>query len=157
PAWQATRIDLTASLKDQTGASASRSRLALNKLLVVTQVALSLFLLIGAGLFVRSLQNLKSIDTGFDHEKIVQFSIDTGVGYSLAQRAKLHKQMLSRLEALPGALSATLSDSGLLSPFGTISGVTLPGDSKMAHEHPLCWALNVGPRFFETMKTPILA
>jgi predicted permease len=74
PAWQATRINLTASLKDQTGASASRSRLALNKLLVVTQVALSLFLLIGAGLFVRSLQNLKSLDTGFDHENIVQFS-----------------------------------------------------------------------------------
>jgi predicted permease len=64
--------------------------------------------------------------------------------------------MLSRLEALPGARSATLSDSGLLSPYGTISGLTLPGDSKMAHEHPLCWALSVGPRFFETMKTPIL-
>jgi len=157
PAWQATRIDLTTSLKDQAGASASRSRLALNKLLVVTQVALSLFLLIGAGLFVRSLRNLKSLDTGFDHENIVQFSIDPGGGYNLEQSVNLNKQMLSRLEALPGARSATLSNSGLLSPYGTISGVTLPGDARRSDEHPPCWTLSVGPRFFETMKMPILA
>src|SRR5262247_4099369 len=119
PAWQATRVNLTASLKDQTGASAGRSRLALNKLLVITQVALSVFLLIVAGLFVRSLRNLKGLDTGFDYENIVQFSIDPGGGYNLAQGANLHKQMLSRLEALPGARSATLSNSGLLSPYGT--------------------------------------
>jgi putative ABC transport system permease protein len=157
PAWQATQVNLTASLKDQTGASAGRSRLALNKLLVVTQVALSVFLLIGAGLFVRSLRNLRSLDTGFDHENIVQFSIDPGSGYNLAQRANLNKQMLSRLEALPGARSATLSNSGLLSPYGTITAVTIPGDSRRAEEKPRCWVLNVGPRFFETMKMPILA
>src|SRR5262245_46398696 len=61
PGWQATRLNLTASLKDQTGASASRSRLTLNKALVVTQVALSLFLLVGAGLFARSLRNLRTL------------------------------------------------------------------------------------------------
>src|SRR5262249_41903215 len=60
-------------------------------------------------------------------------------------------------EALPGARSATLSNSGLLSPFGTTSGVTLPGDVRRVDEHPPCWALSVGPRFFETMKMPILA
>src|SRR5262245_44184210 len=157
PAWQATRVNLTASLKDQTGASAGRSRLALNKLLVVTQVALSLFLLIGAGLFVRSLRNLKSLDTGFDYENIVQFSIDPGGGYNLAQGANLHKQMLSRLEALPGARSATLSNTGLLSPYGTITAVTIPGDARRAEEYPRCWVIKVGPRFFETMKMPILA
>jgi len=157
PAWQSTRGDLTASLKDQTGASAGRSRLALNKLLVVTQVALSLFLLIGAGLFVRSLRNLMSLDTGFDHENLVQFSIDPGGGYNLAQRVNLNKEMLSRLEALPGARSATLSNSGLLSPYGTITAVTIPGDTRRAEENPPCWVLKAGPRFFETMKMPILA
>ncbi len=157
PAWQATRVNLTASLKDQTGASAGRSRLALNKLLVGAQVALSVFLLIGAGLFVRSLRNLRSLDTGFDHENIVQFSIDPGGGYNLEQRVNLNKQMLSRMEALPGARSAALSNSGLLSPFGTLTGVTLPGDARRADEHPPCWTLSVGPRFFETMKMPILA
>src|SRR5262245_459279 len=157
PAWQATRINLTASLKDQTGAGPRRSRLTLNKLLVVTQVALSLFLLIGAGLFVRSLRNLKGLDTGFDYENIVQFSIDPGGGYNLAQGANLHKQMLSRLEALPGARSATLSNTGLLSPYGTITAVTIPGDARRAEEYPRCWVIKVGPRFFETMKMPILA
>jgi predicted permease len=157
PAWQATRIDLTASLKDQSGSSASRSRLALNKLLVVTQVALSLFLLIGAGLFVRSLQNLRNLDTGFDYENIVQFSIDTGAGYNLAQRVNLNRQMLLRLEALPGARSATLSNYRLLSIDGIIMNVTIPGDARRAEENPPCQFLRVGPRFFETMKMPILA
>src|SRR5262249_54141073 len=139
------------------GASAGRSLLALNKLLVVTQVALSLFLLIGAGLFARSLRNLRSIDTGFDYENIVQFSIDSGSGYAPAQEASLRKQMLSRLEALPGPRPATMSDTGLLNPYGTITAVTTPGDTKPAYENPRCWRLTVGPRFFETMKTPILA
>jgi len=157
PAWQATRINLTASLKDQTGAGPSRSRLTLNKLLVVTQVSLSVFLLIGAGLFVRSLQNLRSLDVGFNHENIVQFSIDPGSGYDLARRANLYKQVISRLEALPGARSATLSDVSLLSPYGSLTGVTVPGYTPGADENPGLQVLNVGPRFFETMKTPILA
>jgi putative ABC transport system permease protein len=157
PAWQATRINLTASLKDQTGASASRSRLALNKLLVVTQVALSVFLLIGAGLFVRSLRNLRSLDTGFNYESIAQFSIDPGSGYKLAQRANLYRQMLSRLEALPGALSATMSDFDLLSPYGRGNRITIPGYAPGPDENMSCNILSVGPRFFETMKMPILA
>ncbi|HEY6403169.1 MAG TPA: FtsX-like permease family protein, partial [Blastocatellia bacterium] len=157
PAWQSTRIDLAASLKDQSGASASRSRLAFNKLLVVTQVALSLFLLIGAGLFVRSLQNLRSLDVGFDYENIVQFSIDMGAGYNLAQRVNFNRQLLSRLESLPGARSATLSYAGLLGQAGITMWVTLPGDAKRAEENPPFQFLRVGPRFFETMKMPILA
>src|SRR5262249_1007486 len=157
PAWQATQINLTASLKDQTGASAGRSRLALNKLLVVTQVALSVFLLIGAGLFVRSLRNLRSLDTGFNYESIAQFSIDPGGGYKLAQRANLYRQMLSRLEALPGALSATMSDFDLLSPYGRGNRITIPGYAPGPDENMNCNILSVGPRFFETMKMPILA
>jgi putative ABC transport system permease protein len=157
PAWQSTRIDLTASLKDQSGASASRSRLAFNKLLVVTQVALSLFLLIVAGLFVRSLRNLRSLDIGFDYENIVQFSIETGPGHSLAQLVSLNRQLLSRLESLPGARSATLSNFGLLNPSGILMEVTIPGGAKRPEENPPCQFQRVGPRFFETMEMPILA
>ncbi|MBO0858869.1 MAG: ABC transporter permease [Chloracidobacterium sp.] len=157
PAWQSTRVDLTASLKDQSGASASRSRLAFNKLLVVAQVALSFFLLIGAGLFVRSLRNLRSLDIGFDYENIVQFSIDPGAGYNLAQRVNLYRQILSRLESLPGARSATLSIFSLIGPSGISVDVTIPGDVRRAEDNPPCQVLIVGPRFFETMKMPILA
>ncbi|HEY9431621.1 MAG TPA: FtsX-like permease family protein, partial [Blastocatellia bacterium] len=151
PAWQATRLNLTASLKDQTGASASRSRLALNKTLVVTQVALSLFLLIGAGLFVRSLRNLRTLDLGFDYENIVQFSIDPGGGYSAQQRSDLDKEMLARLEPLPGAQSASLLSGG-----GVSFNVSVPGYTPAPDENMSCNEMAVGPRFFETMKMPIL-
>jgi predicted permease len=157
PAWQATRLDLTSSLKDQIGASAGRLRMALNKLLVVTQVALSLSLLIGAGLFVRSLRNLRSLDAGINYENIVQFSIDPGGGYDVAQRANLYKQMLARLEALPGASSATFSTGGLLSGDLMALNVTVPGYTPAPDENMACNSLTVGPRFFETMKMPLLA
>ncbi len=157
PAWQATRVNLTASLKDQTGASAGRSRLSLNKLLVVTQVALSIFLLVGAGLFVRSLRNLRSLDTGFDYKNIVQFSIDPGSRYNHAQGVSLHKQLLSRLEALPGAHSATLSFGSLLSRGSAATMVRVPGYTPGPNEDLRCRILWVGLRFFETMKMPILA
>jgi predicted permease len=157
PAWQATRLNLTASLKDQTGASTSRSRLALNKMLVITQVALSLFLLIGAGLFVRSLRNLRTLDVGMNYENIVQFSLDTGSGYNAQQRSDLYKRVLARLEALPGAQSATLLYFSLLSGGGVDFGVTVPGYTPAPDENLSCNVMEVGPRFFETMKMPILA
>src|SRR5215813_6106703 len=126
PAWQATRINLTASLKDQTGASASRSRLALNKLLVVTQVALSVFLLIGAGLFVRSLRNLRTLDGGINYEHVVGFNVDSGKAYNLAQRVEMHRRAVARLEALPGVRSATVSNVSLLAGWTITDSVKVP-------------------------------
>jgi predicted permease len=157
PAWQATRLNLTASLKDQTGGSTSRSRLMLNKTLVVTQVALSLFLLIGAGLFVRSLRNLQTLDVGMNYENIVQFSLDLGGGYNAQQRSDLYKQMLARLEALPGVQSATLLYFSLLGGGGVSLNVAVPGYAAAPDENVECNVMAVGPRFFETMKMPIIA
>jgi len=157
PAWQATRHDLTASLKDQTGASAGRSRMLLNKLLLVTQVALSLFLLVGAGLFARSLRNLRTLDAGINYENIVHFRIDTGGGYDPAQLLNLYKQALLRLEALPGVRSATMSVITPLTGGYLLSRVAVPGYSPVPDENMACNILVVGPRFFETMKMPLLA
>jgi predicted permease len=157
PTWQTTRLDLMVSLKDQAGASAGRSRMALNKLLVVIQVALSLFLLIGAGLFVRTLRNLKTLDAGIDYKNIVQFSIDPGSGYNREQLVELQRRMLARLESLPGARSATLQNGSLLTGGGMIYGVTVPGYTLTPDENTSCNTLTVGPRYFETMKMPLLA
>jgi predicted permease len=157
PAWQATRLDLTSSLKDATGKSAGRTRLGLNKPLVVTQVALSLFLLVGSGLLVRSLQNLKNLDTGFDRENLVQFSVDPGSGYNLEQRVNLHKQLLERLEALPGVRGASFSNISPLIGDVISNGVSVPGYTPGPDEDLSCNVMKVGPRFFETMKMPILA
>jgi predicted permease len=157
PAWQATRLNLTASLKDQTGASASRSRLTLNKALVVAQVALSLFLLIGAGLFARSLRNLRTLDAGINYENIVQFRLDTGEGHSAEQLTDLYKRMLARLESLPGAQSATLSNYSLLDGGYVRTGVSIPGYTPAPDADMSSMNITVGPRFFETVKMPILA
>jgi len=157
PALQATRLNLTASLKDQTGGSTSGSRLALSKTLVVTQVALSLFLLIGAGLFVRSLRNLQTLDVGMNYDNIVQFSLDLGGGYNAQQRSDFYKQLLPRLEALPGVQSATLLYFSLLGGGGINLNVDVPGYTAAPDENVGCNVMAVGPRFFETMKMPILA
>jgi len=160
PALQATRLDLASSLKDQVGASAPRAyrlRLPLHKALIVTQVALSLFLLIGAGLFARSLQNLKTIDLGFERENLVEFRLDTGKGYNRAQRANLYKQMLAKLEALPGARAASLSSFGLLSGNRIRSKVIAPGFVAQSDDDALCNTLSVGPNYFAAMGMPLLA
>jgi len=157
PAWQATKLNLTASLKDQMGGSTSRSGLTLNKFLVVAQVALSLFLLVGAGLFVRSLRNLRTLDAGFNHENVVQFNLDTGSGYKSAQRSQLYHQLLARLEALPGARSATLSSFSLLSGNTNGNRIVVPGYNPAPDEDLICRTLLVGPRFFETMQMPVLS
>jgi len=157
PAWQTTRQSLTAGLKDQTGASAGPSRLAVNKLLVVAQVSLSLFLLIGAGLFVRTLRNWRNLDVGMNYENIVQFSLDTGERYSPQQRSDLSKKVLERLEALPGAHSATLLYFSLLSGSGISFNVRVPGFVAPPDLDTECDSTAVGPRFFETMKMPIIS
>jgi len=157
PAWQATRLNLTASLKDQTGGSTSGSRLRLNKSLVVTQVALSLFLLIGAGLFVRSLRNLQSLDVGMSYDNIVQFSVDLGGGYDSQKRSDFYQQLLPRLEKLPGVQSATLLYFSLLGGGGISLNVAVPGYAAAPDENVSCNVMAVGPRFFETMKMPIIA
>jgi predicted permease len=157
PAWQATRLNLTASLKDQTGARASRSRLTLNKALVVVQVALSLFLLIGAGLFARSLRNLRTLDAGLNYENVVQFGLDTSGDYGTERLSDLYKRMLARLESLPGAQSATLSNYSLLEGAIVRTGVSIPGYTPPPDKNMSSMTITVGPRFFETMKMPILA
>ena len=155
PALRATRLDLSSSLKNASG-GAGRSRLTFNKALVVAQVALSLFLLIGAGLFIRSLQNLKNLDSGFDRENVTLFELDTGSGYPFPKRVNLQRQLLERLESLPGARSASLSHVGLLSGSRTTNDIVVEGYAQRPDEDVKCYQLWVGPKFFTTMGIPLL-
>ena len=156
PALGATRFDLTSSLKDAVGANAARTRLTSHKLLIVTQVALSLFLLVGAGLLVRSLRNLKNLDAGFDRENVTLFSLNTPSGYTLAQRVNLYQQALERLEALPGARAASLASFSLLSGSGMNSNIAVEGYANRPDEDMDCHRLWVGPKYFATMGIPLL-
>ena len=156
PAIQTTQFDLITALKNQTGGAIGPSRFLLNKSLVVVQVALSLFLLIGAGLFVRTFQNLKTVDTGLSVENLVQFRVEIGSGYTTERRVSLYKEILERLESLPGARSASLMSFGLLEGSGITNRIAVPGRNPNPDEDFTCSVLPVGPRFSETMGITLL-
>jgi predicted permease len=155
PALRATRLDLASTLKDAVSGEGG-ARLQTHKLLIVAQVALSLFLLVGAGLFVRSLQNLKNLDAGFDRENVVLFSLDTPGGYTPAQRTNLYRQALERLEGLPGARAASLASFSLLSGSGSNGNIVVEGYANRPDEDMDCHRLWVGPKYFATMGIPLL-
>jgi predicted permease len=112
PAWRATRVQWNATLKDKTHNFGWRqARMGFGKALIVSQIALSLLLLVGAGLFVRSLQKLQQVETGFNNwDHILLFSIDCyGTGYKGPNLSALHQELLEKMNALPGVRSASLS------------------------------------------------
>ena len=161
PAFRGTRVNLVPALKESAGgvsgaAPAGSHRFGLSGLLVVAQVALSILVLVGAGLLVRTLTNLKSIDPGFDARNILLFGLDPKLnGYGEAQIQTLYRDLQSRLGSLPGVISASYSSATLLS--GHLSGqdIRVEGQSdKSTFETNMLW---VGPHFFETMRIPVLS
>jgi predicted permease len=165
PALRTTRVDLVTALKE-TGSGASgatphrRPGLGLGKALVVSQVAMSLLLVVGAGLFVRTLRNLENVNLGFNRQNVLLFGIDpTQDGYKGERLAGLYQELQSRIEALPGVRSASLSGSTLVGGGVSISGITLPGDAPKSAEGSASRQVyfnSVGPQFFETMGVPLV-
>jgi predicted permease len=161
PAFRSARVDLTPTLKEGEGSSAgsghSRGRwFSAGNALVVAQVALAVVVLVGAGLLVRTLQNLRSVDLGFDAHNILIFGIDpTLAGYKEAQADNLYRDLQGRLAETPGVRSASYSMMPLLSNGLMITVFHWPGtpeDQTVESD-----ALDVGPNFFETLQIPFLA
>ena len=156
PAIRATRV--SPSLKEGRGMTAVASRSRLAKALLVSQVALSLVLLIGAGLFLRSLVNLSNLDTGFNKESVLLFSIDpVDVGYKEdARLVSLYQQIEQRVSAEPGVRAASVSfftfDQGSWSTHLSVQGRIPTGDDGELVEHNV-----IGPAYFATMGIPLLA
>jgi predicted permease len=116
PAWRTTRVDLTPSLKETGRASSAAHRSLLGRGLVVVQVALSLILLVGAGLFVRTLLNLQRVDTGFNTKNLLLFDIQPGLtGYKDERLVQLYPRISERLETIPGVQAVTFSRMALIS------------------------------------------
>src|SRR5580700_11650425 len=110
PALQSTRPDLAPTLKDQVGAIAGGSAVGVRKALVAAQVTLSLLLLIGAGLFIRSLSNLKDLDPGFRTKNLLTFAVDPMLnGYTKEHSLQFYRQLKQTLDNLPGVESSTLA------------------------------------------------
>jgi predicted permease len=151
PALQATRPDLIPALKNETAVEASGTRLSLGRFLVAGQVALSLLLLIAAGLFIRTLVNLRNLNLGFRTDRILLVSLNPGLsGYTTERTGRLYSELLDRVNALPGVRSASIADSPLLGG-AYIDGLSVEGYPARQGENLNVSIKIVTPRFFETM------
>jgi predicted permease len=157
PALRATRIELTPMLKENPGSEGPvRSRLS--KALVVTQVAMSLLLLAGAGLFVRTLHNQNQIDAGFDRENLLIFKVHPrSSGYETARLADLYRQITERIAALPGVSAVTSSVDPLVAGSYSTPHVKVPGYTPRAGENMSVGLASVAPDFLATMGIPLLS
>src|SRR5262249_25584897 len=108
PAWQAAKLDLQTSLKDGGIPSAGLSRQRFCSLLVVSEIALALVLLVGAGLMIKSALQLLDVKLGFKPERLITMQLELpSARYSEDEQARtFHQQMLARVEALPGVVGA---------------------------------------------------
>jgi predicted permease len=160
PALRAMRVDLNSVLKAAgrgfSGASSRPGRVPIGKVLVVAQVALSLLLLVLAGLFVRSFRNLSEVNLGYDRDHIVQFGTNAVTyGYQRAEVIPLYDQILQRLRSIPGVREASLSDNRLLSGTDSQDPFTLEGEGKAREDEEVRYDW-VGPGFFAAAGIPIL-
>ena len=159
PALQATRSEAAATLKDQSaGASAGTHHVRVRRFLVVAQVSLSLLLLIGAGLFTRSLYNLKNLDPGFRSAGILTFSIDPALsGYDRNRAGQFYEQLQERLATIPGVQSVAFADSLLLSGDRTMCTVKVEGYQSREREDMNPDQALVSPNYFATLGSSVLA
>jgi predicted permease len=157
PALQASRPDLVPALKDETTSAAGPRRSRTRSIFVVTQVTLSLVLLVGSALFLRSLKNASTLDPGFDPNDIVLLSADLELsGYNEARGRELQDRIRQRAEALPGVVAAAWADRVPLSLGGGRRGVRIEGYQPRPGEDTETSVNDVGPGYFRTLKIPIL-
>jgi len=160
PTFRSLRVNLTPALKEGEGSSAGSGHsagkwLSIGNALVVTQVALAIVVLVGAGLLVRTLQNLRNIDIGFDSHNILIFGVDpTLVGYKGPQLDAFYRDLQGRLSEIPGVKSASYSMGPLLSGGLMMTMFHWPGTPP--DQSSQSDVLPVGPNFFETLHIPFL-
>ncbi|MGE5139375.1 MAG: FtsX-like permease family protein, partial [Rudaea sp.] len=157
PALQSTRPSLANTLKDQAGAVIHGGSAGLRKGLVVAQVSLSLLLLIGAGLFLQSLRNLKTLNPGFDIRNLLVFDVDPTMSrYDPNYTADYYRRLRETLNALPGVESHALAVIPVLEDSEWDNWVTIEGYSVKPDERPDPHMQYCSPGFFKTLKIPVL-
>ena len=158
PALQSTRPNLVSALKDEGSAVTGAGPLRFRKGLVVAQVALSALLLVGAGLFTRSLANLRAVDPGFRSQGLLTFSLSPRrSGYSTDQTRALLARARERLQAVPGVRAVSMAANPLMTESIWQSTVRVEGYTPGEEENMNPRVNGVGPGFFTTMGMPLLA
>jgi predicted permease len=160
PAWQSTNPDVAPTLKDQAGAVVGGgAHVGLRKALVTAQVTLSLLLLVGAGLFIRSLRNLKDLGPGFPTENLLAFNIDPPLnGYDMEKCKAFYRRLTDNIAAIPGVKATSVAAIRILEDNEWDNWVTIEGyRPAKANETPDAFMNSISPGYFETMGVPLLA
>jgi predicted permease len=160
PALRATRMNVSAALKD-TSRSVAGSRSILGKSLLIVQVAISLVLLVGAGLFLRTLHNLRQVDVGFNPQNLVLFRVNPQLNrYDEKRMFTLYGELVDRLGAVPGVLAVAMSQPVLLSGSVNSTGIFVQGrvypPGRPQGDSVSINRLVISPNFFEVMDIPIV-
>jgi len=157
PAWQVTKPDLVPALKDEPPSSGYR-RSWLRGALVVVQVALSLALMIAAGLALRGLERMQSIDLGFNPQQVVKLSFDLNLqGYDIDRGKEFQKQILDRVRALPGVRTAAVGNYVPPDLHVAMPPVNIEGQAPArSGEAPRAGAASVSPEHLRTLGTRLL-
>jgi predicted permease len=160
PSLYSTRLDLTPVLRSSASSTSSESshgRFPVGKVLVVTQVAVSVILLVSAGLFVRSLSKLGEVKLGYSRENLILFRVDAAPGgYQGAAIPRFQLDLLARISAIPGLRGATVSKNGLFSHSESADPVAVEGFTPKPGEELHSRMDHVGPGYFSTLGIPIL-
>ncbi len=163
PAIQATKVDITPALKEtRAGNPQARRRrfgipFGLSHVLVVTQIAISLLLVAAAGLFVRTLANLHSVNLGFNRENVLLFGVNGDLaGYKDAALKNFYSELHRRFISIPGVRNATMTHMPLVANSTSTTTVKIPGFPETGGKETDTAIVQIGPDFFETMQIPIL-
>lgn len=158
PAWRATDLSLSGALKATGRTTHHGARLSLSKVLVVSQVALSLLLAVGAGLFVRSFTNLATLPLGFNAQ-VLWVPINPSVGgYQEAELAGLYARVIERVQSLPGVEAATVAMCGIMTGCRSASdGISVTGYTSQPGEQMLIQVNQVQPNYFSTVGMTLVA
>lgn len=158
PAVRAAKTDINSTLREGSrGVTASLSRLRLGKLFVMAQVALSLVLLVGAGLFLRTFLNLEKVELGYSRDKLLLIRVDgVTAGYKDERLVALYRQLLDKFRNTPGVRRATFSENGLFSGSESgdqvlVEGYTPKGDKDRGSRFD-----QIGPDYFSALGIPLL-
>jgi predicted permease len=160
PALRAAKVDLVTSLRPHAGGGARQGRrLGLRDGLVIAQVAFSLALLVGAGAFVRSLQNARQLDPGFETRNVLLASVDTALrGYDAPTGQRFFTRAVERIRTLPGVVAASIGGPLPLDAYGSTARVTAEGYvPRDPNERIFVGYSIVGADYFQAMQTAIVA
>jgi predicted permease len=159
PALQSTKLDLITALKQESGSVVSGARSTWRRALVMVQVAVSLVLLVGAGLFLRTLANLRNVNPGFPVARLVGFALNPWLsGYSVEQSKAFYQRLTEELRMIPGVQSVCSATIRILDGNEWDSSLTVEGFATPERgDHPQGYMNKISPEYFATLGVPLVS